>query len=122
MEHIFTNVFYSLFKKAVKLAGVATIGSSATNSTIKGRGFTSLKRTATGEYELLLDKKYRNTYGFNVTLIRPTVADFTFQVKSETVATDGKIVFFALTGGVATSLATGDKLLIDLLFNDTDMI
>ena len=122
MEHIFTNVFYSLMKKAVKIVGVATIGSTANNSTIRGRGFTSLIRTATGEYELTLDKKYRNTYGIDFTLLRPTVADVTFQVKSETVATNGKVVFFTKTEGAAASLATGDKVFIDLQFNDTDMI
>lgn len=121
MEHIFTQFMYSLFKKAVKLAGVATIGASTSN-TMKGRGFTSLTRTATGQYELVLDKKYRNTYGINISLLRATVADFTFQIKSETVATDGKIVFFALTGGVATNLTAADKLFIELLFNDTDMV
>lgn len=119
MEHIFTQFMYSLFKKAVKLAGVATIG--VTNS-IKGRGFTSLVDSGAGEYTLTLDKKYRNTYGINITLLRATAADFTFQVKSETVATDGKIVFFALVGGVATDLTAGDKLFIELLFNDTDTL
>lgn len=119
MEHIFTQFMYSLFKKAVKLAGVATIG--ATN-TVKGRGFVGLTKTAIGEYTLELDKKYANTYGISIMLERVTAADITFQVKSSSVQADGKIVFFALVAGVATDLADGDKLYIDLLFNDTNTL
>lgn len=119
MEHIFTQFFYTLFKKAVKLACVATID---TTIALKGRGFVGLSKTATGTYALELDKKYTNTYGVSIILQRATAADFNFQVKTETVATDGKIVFFTLLDGVAADLTTGDKLFIELLFNDTNTL
>lgn len=119
-KHMFQNLFFSLMKKPVKIACVVTVGASTTN-TVSGRGVESCDRTATGTYKIVLDSLYRKLYGVKITHFKVTVADFTFQVKAETVSTAGEIDFFALTGGVATNLSSGDKLFIELLLNDTDV-
>lgn len=128
-RHMFQQFMYSLLKRPVKIAFQVTIGASTAN-TFVGRGVESCDRTATGEYEIVLDSLYRKLYGVKITHLAATEAGFNFQLKSESVSSDGKIKFFALLPVYSdpnvvptpTNLAEGDKLFIELLLNETDVV
>lgn len=120
-NHKFKQFFYSLMNKPVKLAAVVTIDQT-NGHTVLGRGFTSFAKTATGTYEITLDSKYSTLMGANLMLVSATARDRIYQVKQETVKTDGKLSILTLVAATATDLVDGDKLLVELLLSDSSSL
>lgn len=119
-------------KHAVKMIhGKAAIGASGAVTLDAGAssGILTMTKSATGTYEVALDGKLPQLVGFQCTLLDDDTNQIsTFQLTSNTVATDGKLVFKCLaptsssvTTLVATNPTDGATLLFTVLVNNTSL-
>lgn len=67
-------------------------GAGAVSSYTRKKGFTSLTRTSTGLYTLTLADTYPTLLDVEISVLKTSDAGVRFQIKSETVSTNGQIV------------------------------
>lgn len=116
-------------KRQVKMLHARVAIGASGNPTLGGSGFSAISREAAGTYELTLMDQVPQLVGFQCTVLDDTTSPIThFQVTSDTVSADGKLIFkcFAptdasTTTSVATDPADGSVLLITLLVNNTSL-
>lgn len=87
---------WALTAYSVTLEGRIPLNSSAAVGTLVGRGFTVAK-TGTGLYEITLQDKYPQLLAYSFQPIGTGTIVAVPELKSETVATDGKLVLKTVT-------------------------
>lgn len=86
-------------------------------------GFESFTLTAAGTIRAYLEDRYVYLRAIHGMIIDATARDFTVQVKADQVsASTPYIDLYTLTGGVATTLPTNTKLMIEASFKNTTVI
>lgn len=119
-------------KHALKMIhGRVAIGASGapTLSAAASMGILSISRSTTGTYEVTLDGKLPQLVGFQCIVLDDTTSQIThFQLTSDTVTSDGKLVFKCLaptnsstTTSIAADPADGAVLLFTVLVNNTSL-
>ena len=86
---------------------------------VKALGIESIELTAAGDFRITLEDRYNRLMGIQAMLKSATAADFTVQLKDETVATDKTVDVFTLTAGSETTPADGDSVLITMWLKNT---
>jgi hypothetical protein len=85
-------------------------------------GVSSISRTSAGLYVLTLADTYPSLVAFQVTLVDDDLADVTFQVKADAIASTGAITFSCKAGASEAEVADGATLLIHVMArNSGDM-
>jgi len=97
-----------------------TFGASSVTS-VQTRDL-AVSRVSAGKYQVTLPTTYRMLCDFSATLVDPVGAVVFAVVQSETVATDGKLVFELRTeAGTATDPDSGSQLLLSVTVSDHPM-
>lgn len=84
-----------------------------------GVGFTSVERTDVGEYTITLQDNYPSLKHLRGTILSSTAVDGRVQIKSQSVNT-GSLVIYTLTGGTATDLTDGTKVILQMDLKNTN--
>ncbi len=93
---------------------VLTFGSSVLTS-YWGKDFTSLARNSAGNYTLTLPRTYARLYKFSGTFQDASGAVLFVVLVTDTLTTDGKLVFEIRTeAGTATDPTDGDRLFLEV--------
>ena len=66
-SRLYRQFFYSLNAMPVYLQGEFTVGTTGSVGTIKGSGISTVTRTGTGAYDIVLEDKYPKFLGFQAT-------------------------------------------------------
>ena len=90
------------------------------------KGATTIDQTATGLYTVTLPRAYAVLVNVTGMVMSSTVANWTVQLRSSTVATDGKFLIAVLsaadnaaTAPTATDLTTAETLMLNVVLQDT---
>lgn len=122
----------SYFEKKTNVPGlveleVSGIGAGAADLT-SVKGATTIDQTATGLYTVTLPRAFDGLINVTGMVMSATPANWKVQLKSHTVATDGKFLIAilsaadnALTAPTVTDLTTSQKLLLTVKVQDTDI-
>ncbi len=98
------------------------IGASGAVGTMHGIGVTCAKNT-TGVYDLTLDRGYQRLISFNGTCIAATGAINHPQLKADYTAASTTLQFQTLVqAGTATEPASGDTIMLDIVFDEMGLI
>lgn len=104
---------------------VSGIGAGAADCT-SVKGATTIDQTATGLYTVTLPKAFSGLLSVTGMVMSATPANWHVQLKSHTMATDGKFLIAilsaadnALNAPTVTDLTTGEKLLLTVVVQDT---
>lgn len=89
---------------------------------VKAMGVESVELTAAGDFRVTLQDKYNRLMGVQAMLKSATPADFTVQLKDETVATDKTVDVFTLTAGVETTPADDDSVIMTMWLKNTSVV
>lgn len=111
-------------KVVLEVSGVG----AGTDACTSVKGATSIDQTATGLYTITLKRKYDGLVNLVGMVMSATPANWHVQLKSHTVATDGKILIAILsaadnaaTAPTATDLTTSQKLLLTITVQDSNV-
>lgn len=113
------NDSQALEKEIKTLFVKITIGASGAPTLTKGLGSASITRTSAGLYELTLQDSYPSLVGAEMSYLKATASDQTFQLVSEAVLTTKKISFMTKAAAVATDPGNGDVLFLTLHLKNT---
>ena len=104
---------------------VSGVGAGAADCT-SVKGATTIDQTATGLYTVTLPRAYAVLVNVTGMVMSSTVANWTVQLRSSTVATDGKFLIAVLsaadnaaTAPTATDLTTAETLMLNVVLQDT---
>lgn len=110
-------------KVVLEVSGVG----AGTDDCTSVKGATSIAQTATGLYTVTLPRKYDGLLNVVGMVMSATPANWHVQLKSHTVATDGKFLLAILsaadnaaTAPTVTDLTTSEKLLLTVTLQDSD--
>lgn len=105
---------------------VSGIGAGA-NDLTSVKGATTIDQTATGLYTVTLPRKYDGLVNVVGMVMSSTAANWQVQLRSHTVATDGKFLIAILkaadnaaTAPTVTDLTTSEKLMLTVTLQDSD--
>ena len=111
-------------KVVLEVSGVG----AATNALTSVKGATLIDQTATGLYTVTLPRKYAALLNVAGMVMSSTAANWHVQLRSHTVATDGKLLLAILssadnaaTAPTVTDLTTSEKLLLTITLQDSDV-
>ena len=104
---------------------VSGVGAGAADCT-SVKGATTIDQTATGLYTVTLPRAYAVLVNVTGMVMSSTVANWTVQLRSSTVATDGKFLIAVLsaadnaaTAPTAKDLTTAETLMLNVVLQDT---
>lgn len=104
---------------------VSGVGASAADLT-SVKGATLIDQTATGLYTVTLPRKFAGLLNLSWNVKSTTAANWSVQIISETVATDGKVNIAVLsaadnaaTAPTKANLTTGETLFLEFTLQDT---
>lgn len=119
-SEVLTNVPY---KVVLEVSGVG----AATAELTSVKGATQIDQTATGLYTVTLPRKYDGLVNVAGMVMSATPGNWHVQLKSHTVATDGKFLLAILfaadnaaTAPTVTDLTTSQKLMLTVTLQDSD--
>lgn len=113
----------SLYLDIAITVGGAALDVAKTANTSYGFKTAIMTRKGAGNYRLYLEDEYYFLKNINLFLVDGTERDYTFQVEAfDLNAASPYIDFFSLTGGVATDLADGTRLLGSIDLKNTTVI
>lgn len=112
----------ALEKEVKDLYALISIGATGAPTLTTGYGFASVSRSTNGTYTLTLEDKYLSLKFVDAILLESDAEDIRFQVKSETVSSDGTISFYTLTGATPTDPSSGSKIMIKVEVKNTSAI
>lgn len=105
---------------------VSGIGAGAADCT-SVKGATLIDQTATGLYTVTLPRKYDGLLNLHGMVMSSTAGNWHVQLRSHTVASDGKFLIAILfaadnaaTAPTVTNLSTSEKLLLTVTLQDSD--
>ena len=111
-------------KVVLEVSGVG----AATAELTSVKGATQIDQTATGLYTVTLPRKYDGLVNVVGMVMSATPANWHVQLKSHTVATDGKFLLAILsvadnaaTAPTVTNLTTSETLLLTVTLQDSDV-
>ena len=104
----------SLERETHTIKMVVSIGATGAPTVDRGKGVSSVARNGAGDYTITLLQKWALLMGIRVTLVDNTARDFTFQAANDAVASSKTVDLLALTGGVASELPNGSKILVEI--------
>ena len=111
-------------KVVLEVSGVG----AATDALTSVKGATLIDQTATGLYTVTLPRKYQALINVAGMVMSSTAANWHVQLRSHTVATDGKLLLAILssadnaaTAPTVTDLTTSEKLLLTITLQDSDV-
>lgn len=106
---------------------ISGIGAAAADLT-SVKGATLIDQTATGLYTVTLPRKYDGLVGFTGTVLSSTAANWSVQIRSHTISSDGKFLIAVLKAAdnaanapTVTNLTTSDTLLLTVTVQDSDV-
>lgn len=114
----------SLAREAKILYAKVSIGASGapTLDIDASIGVDSIVRDSAGVYEVTLDDKYNSLLHVSIQHLEATAEDLTFQLESETVATDKKFKFQCKAAAVETDPSNGSVLLLRIDVKNSSVI
>jgi len=104
----------SLERETHTVKMIVSIGAVGAPTVDRGKGVSTVVRNGAGDYTITMLQKWALVMGLRVTLVDNTARDFTFQAANDAMAASKTIDLLALTGGVATELPSGSKLLVEM--------
>jgi hypothetical protein len=114
---------FSFSAKPVVLRMQVSFGSSgAPTISSGGMGISSITRNSAGDYTILLSKKFANLMMLNSMMISSSApAAPELRVKADAVASAGSLEIVFSAAGVATDPASGEKVLLEIVLNDSSL-
>lgn len=112
----------ALEKQCKELYAKLTFGASGAVTMTTGYGITSVTKSNTGDYQILLADKYVSLKYFDGILLKSTGEDIRVQVKAQDVVSAKTIDFYTLTGANATNPSSGAVMFIKIELKDTSAV
>ncbi len=112
----------ALEKEIKNLYLEVAIGATGAPTLSRGTGAASIARDSAGKYTITLQDKYMRLMWADVVQLETDMEDLTWQLLSETVATDKTVVIQAHAAAVATDPTSGSKLLIKLELKNSSVV
>lgn len=112
----------ALEKEIKEIYAKLTFGSSGAVTLTTGHGVSSAVKSATGDYEITLQDRYVSLKMVEGILLKSSGEDIRVQLKSESVASDGKLSILTLTGSSATNPSSGAVLLLKFELKNTTVV
>lgn len=109
-------------EREVKTLHVELTMASGAPTLTRNLGVESVARTAAGEYKITLQDKYFGFLNCIGTVVSTTAADWTVQVKSESVSTNKELEIFVSDAGTPSDPADGDKVLLSLELKNSSVV
>ena len=110
----------SLERGLVNLYAPVSIGATGASTLDKKLGVASVTRTGAGTYTVELDDKYNGLIQVNAVIVGAD-QDFSFQVISETISADKKMVIATKVAGTIADLASGTKLKLEIVLKNSSV-
>ena len=98
-----------------------TVGSTGAVSSSSGYGLTSFTRESTGEYTILLDRKYKKLLACVPTIIQGTTQGLSFVVDTDSIASAGSVRVAFSVDAAATDPSSGTIILFAITVADTGL-
>ena len=98
-----------------------TVGSTGAVSATSGFGLTSITRSGTGNYTILLDRKYKKLLACSATFIQGTPQGLGLAVKTDSIASAGSVAIATNVTATATDPSSGTIILFKITVADTGL-
>ena len=110
----------ALERGVVTLYASVSIGAAGVSTVDKKLGTADCVRTGAGTYEVTLDDTYQYLIHLNAVIVGAD-QDFSYQVVSETIATDKKMIITTKVAGVVADLADTTKLKLEIVLKNSSV-
>jgi hypothetical protein len=98
-----------------------TVGSTGAVTATSGYGLRSITRDATGEYTILLDRKYKKLLKYHATFIQATDQGLITSIKTDSMSSAGSLAIRTHVGVTETDPSSGTIILFEIVVADTGM-
>ena len=116
------NKFQAAGKELKLLTLAADIGASGAPTLAYSEGIASISRSSAGLYVLTIEGgKAVRLIGADAQLVDDTLADLTYQVSDDSIASAGTLSITFKAAAVATDPASGSQLLFNILVKNSNV-